>query len=120
AEMVEHGMPRRRRDLADGPQEHRLGLRPLEFHLSFALIGFDAAQPFQEIDLPEGTPEFAVRNGLEADPLLLADDFDNFLVLDLPQGGRVDLTGFPSRAGLPEPGWTQKASDMIGAVRRSG
>ena len=65
------------------------------------LIDLDAVEPLEEIEMPPGAAEFAVGGELEADLLLLLDDFLDLAVFDRLERGGVDLaSGRVSRAPL--------------------
>ena len=117
-EMIDHRMRAVAAELADHAQHHGLGLRTLELDLALAEIGFDAVDLAEEIVVPESAAKLAVGHRAKARRLLLADDRLDLAVLDRLELFGGDLAALALAARLLEGGWTQEASDMIGAKRR--
>jgi hypothetical protein len=104
-------------DLAGNVHVLRLRLDALELDAfaDLAPIAFDAVEMFEEIVVPEGAAELAVGGVLEADRFLLADDLEDFLVLDLAQAFGGKRAGFAFLAGVLQAGCAEQAADMVGA-----
>ena len=51
---------------------------------------FNAGQPGQVIEMPPGTPEFAVGHGSQADGFLFGDHLTNACVFNSSQGLGID------------------------------
>jgi hypothetical protein len=84
----------------------------------FPVMGFDAVEPLEEIDVEIGAAELAVGDSLEADPLLRTDDLTDARVLDRAQlvcwqGLGEELLARGSQAFRAE-----KTADVIGAEWR--
>src|SRR6266446_10425888 len=120
AKMVDHRVAGKSAELAFQAQQNRPRLRPLEFELALAVVGFDALKPEQKISLPGGAAIFSVGDGSESDLFLLTDQLDDFLVLDRPQRGGADFAAFAFGARLLEGSRAQQAADVIGAEGRGG
>ena len=86
----------------------------------FPISRLDALKAFEKIDMKEGAAKFAVGDPLKAHVLLGAHDFANASVLDCVQLGGGQAASSETLAGFPQPFRTKKASDMIGAKRRTG
>ena len=104
--------------LALDPQQNRARLRPLKLDLALALVGLDAVEAFQKIDLPEGATIFAIGDPAQADLFLLADDGGDLAVLDRAQGRVVDGAGAAPVARFLQRSGAQQRADMIGAEGR--
>ena len=83
-------------------------------------MAFDAVEPPQEIEMPPGTAEFAVGDGLQPDRFLLLDDVLDLAVFDLFELGGADFTFGAALARAFKRGRPQQAADMIGAEWRLG
>ena len=86
----------------------------------FAVMGLDAFQALEEIDVKKGAAELAVGDPLQAHVLLRAHDLADALVLD-----RVKIARRQSAAGEPLARLSQTlgpkiTADMVGAERRTG
>ena len=91
-----------------------------EFGDELAVVGLDAVEPLEEVDVEIGAAEFAVGDPLEADVFLRAHDLADACVLDRAQFlGRQGL-GEELLARRPQPLGAEKAADMIGAEWRLG
>ena len=86
----------------------------------FAVMGLDAFEPLEEIDVKEGAAELAVGDPLQAHVLLGVHDFADALVLDRVQVGRREAARGETLARFPEPLRAKKAADVVGAERRTG
>ena len=86
----------------------------------FAVMGLDALEPFEEIDVEIGAAELAIGDRLEADILLSVDDLANAFVLERVQVLSRKLAGGEFFAGRLEAFGSQEAADMIGAEGRTG
>ena len=85
-----------------------------------AVVGLDAVEPLEEIDVEIRAAELAVGDPLEADVLLRAHDLADARVLDCAQClGRQGL-GERLLARRPQAFGPEKAADMVGAERRLG
>ena len=91
-----------------------------EFRDELAIVGFDAVEFFEEVDVEIGAAELAVRHPLEADRLLRLDDLADALVLNRAKLGGGQLAGEKILPRLAQPGRAEKRADMVGAERRSG
>ena len=74
----------------------------------------------EKIDVKEGAAKLAVGDPFKAHVLLGAHDFANAGVLDCVQFGGGEAASGETLARFPQPLGTKKASDMIGAKRRTG
>lgn len=96
-----------------------LGLAAFEVHgPGFGLDVADALEGGDEVEVPEGAAEFAVRDRREAVGELLLHEGGDFLVLDGGERLAGELAPGKGGAGLCEGGRTQEAADDVGAVRR--
>ena len=86
----------------------------------FAVMGLDALEPLEEIDVEIGAAELAIGDRLEADILLGADDLANAFVLERMQVLGRKLAGGEFLARRLEALGSEEAADMIGAERRTG
>ena len=86
----------------------------------FAVMGLDAFEPLEEIDVKEGAAELAVGDALQAHVLLGVHDFADAFVLDRVQVGRREAARGETLARFPEPLRAKKAADVVGAERRTG
>ena len=86
----------------------------------FAVVGFDALEPLEEIDVEIGAAKLAVGDSLQAHVLLGAHDLADACVLDRVQVGGRKLAGREFLARLAQALGPQEAPDMIGAKRRTG
>src|SRR6185437_7808895 len=78
-----------------------------------------ADQLREEIEMPPGAAEFAVRCKLQAGRGLLVHDLLDLNVLDLAQLFGRDLAPLPLGTRLLDPLWPQQAADLIGTEGRS-
>jgi hypothetical protein len=81
---------------------------------------FGAVEAPEEIEMPPGTAELAVGDGVKADVLLLLDDALDFAVFDFLQLCGVDLAFGVLRPRIMNGLGTEQAADMVGAERRLG
>ncbi len=79
----------------------------------------DAVERVDEVQVPQGSAELAVRHPAKADLLLHANDVADRLVLDGTKLGRVDRAGRGVVSSSQELGRTEQASDVIGPERWS-
>ena len=86
----------------------------------FAVMGLDALEPLEEIDVKEGAAELAVGDPLQAHVLLGVHDLADAFVLDRVQVGRREAARGETLARFPEPLRAKKAADVVGAERRTG
>ena len=85
-----------------------------------AVVGLDAVELLEEVDVKIGAAEFAVGDPLEADAFLRPHHLADAFVLDRPQlFGRQGL-GEEFLARRAQALGAEKAADMIGAKRRLG
>ena len=100
---------------------HFVDLRPIvlaELGDELAIMGTDAFEPFEEIDVEIGAAEFAVRYPLQPCPLLTLDHLADAFVLDRPQFDRTQIAGGELFPRLQQTARPQEAPDMVGAKRR--
>ena len=100
-----------------GGLEVQVALGVAEVHLQLLVGAADALELVDEVHVPRGTSQLAVRGRLQAGVALQADDLGDRLVLDLAQGVRVDLPGGVPGPGLEQRGRPQQAADVVGAER---
>ena len=110
-------------DLALDMHRRRLetDLRPIvlaELGDELAVMGMDAFEPFEEIDVEIGAAEFPVRYPLQPCPLLALDHLADAFVLDASQFGRGQIPGEELLPRLQQTARPQEAPDMVGAKRR--
>src|SRR5882724_12746394 len=113
-EVLDHRMTREA-DSADDVRPLRLGLHAGELDTVRDLLHLDAVESAEEIEVPPGAPELAIRGELQAAFLLLGDDLPDLGIFD-----RLELIGRDRAFLAPAPrvldrGCAQKAADMIGA-----
>ena len=89
-----------------------------EFGDEFAVMGLDAVEALEKIDVEIGAPEFAVGDPPEADVFLRAHDLANAFVLDRAQRVGGQGLGEELLARLFQPLRAEVAADVIGAKRR--
>jgi hypothetical protein len=118
--MVDHRMMAGEADLAGDPQSLRNADAALEVHAGIGLDGGDAIEMFQEVEMPEGAAELAIRHRLQADLLLALDQGPDLAILDLLQGLIRDFAIMMLVARLLQGGGPEQAADHIGAERRFG
>src|SRR3984957_15408252 len=112
-------------DLALDMHRRRLetDLRPIvlaELGDELAIMGTDAFEPFEEIDVEIGAAEFAVRYPLQPCPLLTLDHLPYAFNLNASQIGRAQIPGEEFLPRLQQMARPQEAPDMVGAKRRHG
>src|ERR1700722_16523319 len=88
-----------------------------EFGDELAVLGLEA---LEKIDVKEGAAKLAVGDPLKAHILLGAHDFADARVLDGVQLGGGEAASGENLGASPQPFGTKKASDVIGAKRRTG
>ncbi len=86
----------------------------------FAVMGLDAFQALEEIDVKVGATELAVGDPLQPDVLLRMHHLADALVLDCMQIIRRETAAGEPFARRPEPLGPKKTADMVGAERRTG
>src|SRR5260370_12309714 len=118
--MVDHRMAGKSAEFAFQAQQNRPRLRPLEFEVALAGVGFDDLKVERKISLPGGGAIVSVGHGSESELFLSADQLDDFLVLDRPQRVGADFAAFAFGARLLKGGRAQQAADVIGAEGRRG
>src|SRR4029079_13991345 len=72
---------------------------------------------FEEVEVPKGAAELAVRDLLEPDLLLLPDERADFAVLDRLKVRRGDLALRELFASILESSSAEKAADHVGPER---
>jgi hypothetical protein len=77
-----------------------------------------ALKPVQEVEVPPGAPELAVRDRFQPDRFLLPDDVADGAVLDIRQFVAPDPSLRSGGAGCLEFRRPQQAADLIGPKRR--
>ena len=112
-------------DLASDMHRRRLeaDLGPVVFaegRDEFAVMGLDAFQALEEIDMKKGAAEFPVGDPLEPHVLLRAHDLADALVLDRVKLFRRESAAGEPFARLPQTLGPKITSDMVGAERRTG
>ena len=85
-----------------------------------AVMGLDALEALEEVDVKEGAAKLAVGNPLQAHILLGAHDFANARVLDCVQLGGGEAAGGETLARFPQPLGAKETADMVGAKWRTG
>src|SRR5258708_9039732 len=78
-----------------------------------AVMGLDALEALEEVDVKEGAAKLAVGDPLQADIFLGAHDFANACVLDCVQLVGGEAAGGETPAGFPRPSRAKKASDHV-------
>src|SRR5579871_272960 len=116
--MLDHRVIGTPAELAVDTQQDRPRLRALKLELALTMIGFDAAEPEQEIGLPGGAAILSVRDGMQADLFLSADQCDDLLILDRAQCVGIDFTALAPGARFLEGCAAQEATDMVGTEGR--
>ena len=91
-----------------------------ELRDEFAVMGFDALEAFEKIDVKIGAAEFAVGDSLQPHALLSFHDLADALVLDRVQLLRRHMAGGKALARLPQSLRAKIAADMVGAERQTG
>ena len=81
-------------------------------------VGRDSVELDDEVHVPGGSPELAVRHGTETDILLQAHRVADGLVLDRAQFGRVDPSLREVVARGEQVRRAEQAADVVGAERR--
>ena len=87
----------------------------MERHAHFVVPGVDAVEPVDEIHMPGGAPELAVRRRRQADVLLHADDRTDRVVFGRTELGLVDASRCPLLACGEEGRRAEEAADVVGA-----
>src|SRR5580704_18409613 len=86
----------------------------------FGVVGFDALEALEEVDVKEGAAKLAVGNPPQAHILLRAHDFANRRVLDCVQLSGGEAASGDTLAGFPQPLGAKETADMVGAKWRTG
>ena len=84
----------------------------------FAVMGLDAVEALEKVDVKIGAPELAVGDSPEADVLLRPHDLANAIVLDRAQRLGGQRLGEKLLARLFQPAGAKKTADVVGAKRR--
>ena len=92
----------------------------LKLRGEFAVMGLDALEALEKIDVKEGAAKLAVGDPLQAHILLGAHDFADARVLDCVQLGGGEAAGGETLTRFPQPLRAKETPDMVGAKRRTG
>ena len=114
AEMRHHRVRRVAHLVADA-ERLRHADATLEVHPAVAVLGGDAGQALQEVEMPIGPAELAIGHAPQPDRFLLRDQRRDLPVLDLLQVGQADAAGQGSLPRGLERAGAQQAADMVGA-----
>lgn len=115
SEVVEHRVVVGEAHLPSDVHGMRLRRDALESHAAVFLDDLDAIEAAEEVEMPEGPAELAIRDRLQPDSFLLGDDAGDLDILDRAQSGSIDLTAGEALAGVVNGCWTQQAADLVGA-----
>src|SRR3984957_8294749 len=85
-----------------------------------AVVGFDALEALEEVDVEEGAAKLAVGDPLKAHVLLGAHDFADARVLEGVHLASGEAASGETRTRSPQPLRAKETPDMVGAKRRTG
>ncbi len=117
--MLDHRVPGEA-DLAGDAQRLVDADPALEVHAGVELNRRHPVQVLQEVEVPVGPAELAVRHRLQADRLLLLDEGDDLAVFDLLERSIADFAACALVAGVLQRRRAQQAADHVGAKGRLG
>ena len=117
-EVGDHRMIVRPADPAGDRDGLRLGLDAMELDAVIELHQGAAVEPGEEIEMPPGAAELAVRRGLEADLLLPPQDLLDLAILDGAEFVGGDAAFGAGRSSLFQRIGAQQAADHVGAEWR--
>src|ERR1700722_3945600 len=86
----------------------------------FAVMGLDALEALEKIDVEEGAAKLAVGNALKAHVRLGAHYFANARVLDCMQLSGGEAAGGEAFTRFPQPLGAKETPYMVCAKRRAG